>query len=362
MKQFSLILILFSVVLFVSCGDDEETSDPVTPSESVVPSTFRVDIPPSISSESSGGKVSADPDSLFDMSFIYEAIPGFIEIGESAALTVEEIMVTIQKYNLSRAQAVSFVSDDDGRDKELIVRENVTASDEMYEYGMQIIDVDDQEVAMQVFWNTNPVKGFAIMNVFQIDRENDENLYSDTYYKIAYSEADTAADATMEVWIANFPIENADSFGVDNFRMFVSKSGDVVTVNGNSNHPNMAFENGTSGIVGRNYAFRARADEANDVGVIEVGLPPSDVNMPNAVYRDYNILEVVRAEYGSGIDSTLVFNYKAPGYFSEDGGFLGDGDYNADPNLFPASFVSLNGLRSFVPSEIRDLEISFEAF
>lgn len=351
-------IIIFSVTLFSCSSDDNET---VPPAENIVPEKFKIDIPLSISDPNSGGKVSQDPDSVFDMSFIYEGLPLFIHIGENSADIVENIIIAIGQYNLAQAQTLDFTSNEDGRLKELQVKNSPSVNGTVYQYGLQVKDKVDDVIAMQVFWNNSPVEGFAVMNVFQMDRNNNDSSTMDTFYKVRYTENPGSADAEMEVWIADFPANSSDTFALDGMRMLVQKTGDVITVLGNSNHPNFVFSDGGSGIVGRNYAFRARGDEANDVGVAEIALPPSIETSFSGVYRNYNILEVCKNEYGDSVESAL-FNYLAPGYFSDANGFLGDGNYNADPQLYPPAFVDLTGLRPFVPSDIRDLQIEFENF
>lgn len=349
---FSLFLVLFS------CSDDEETEPQ---DNNIVPEKFKIDIPTSISDANSGGKLMHDPDSVFDMSFVYQGLPLFIHIGESSAEIVEALILGIRRYNLSRAQALDFTSDEDGRVKELVVKEMPIVDGTVYQFGLQVKDKEDDEIAMQVFWNNSPIEGIAIMNVYQMDRVNNDSSTLNTYYKVRYTENVVDADAEMEVWVADFPTDASDTFALDGMRMLAQKSGDVITVYGNSNHPYFEFSDGGSGVVGRNYAFRARGDEANEVGVAEVALPPSSETSVNGVFQNFNILEVCKTEYGNSVESSL-FNYLAPGYFSDADGFVGDGNYNADPQLYPSSFVDLTGLRPFVPKDIRDLQIDFENF
>ncbi len=348
----------FTIIFFSACSEDEDTA-PVQ--DNIIPDRFKIDIPSSISSANSGGKLASNPDSIYDVSWIYGGLPHFIQIGEGSADIVSAIISSIYKYNLAQAQSFDFTSDDDGRVKELVIKENSLVNGLTYQFGMQIKDKADDAVAMQVFWNNNPIEGFAVMNVYQMNRVNNDSSTLNTFYKVRYSENIPNFDAEMEVWISGASVDPVDTFDVDGLRMRVTKIGNIVTVYGNSNHPQFQFSNGTSGIIGRNYAFRARGDEANEIGVAEVALPPSNVSTITNLYTSYNILEVCKIEYGTAVES-ILFNYKAPGYFSETGGFLGDGDYNADPQLWSAVFIDLTALDPFIPSDIRDLVIDFESF
>lgn len=343
----------------ISCGDDEDPQ-PGSAQVNIVPENFTVDIPSSISDPNSGGKLGSR-NSLFDMSFIYIGLPVFIHIGEASAEIVQEIMTVIRLYNLDKAQSFEFTSDDDGRVKTVRIEEQITIGVESYEYGMEIKDKIDNAIAMQVFWNNSPVEGFAIMNAYQMDRQNNDSSTLNTFYRVRYSENISNADAEMEVWISGIPPIPSDTGSIVNMRMLVSKTADIVTVIGNSHHPYFSFWGGQSGVVGRNYTFRARGDDENEIGIAEVALPPSNTSSVSQIFNTYNILEVCKSEYGDGVES-LLFNYKAPGYFSESGGFLGDGDYNADPALWTESFTNLSGLRPFIPRDIRDLQLGFETF
>ena len=62
------------------------------------------------------------------------------------------------------------------------VKENLTASGKTWEYGLQIKDKADDAVAMQVFWNNSPIKGFALMNVYEVDRSGHDSSYSILLY------------------------------------------------------------------------------------------------------------------------------------------------------------------------------------
>ena len=164
-----------------------------------------------------------DPDSVFDMSFVYQGLPLFIHIGENSAEIVEALILGIRQYNLSRAQALDFTSDDDGRMKELVVKEMPVVDGTVYQFGLQVKDKADDEIAMQVFWNNSPIEGIAIMNVYQMDRVNNDSSTLNTFYKVRYTENVIDADAEMEVWVADFPADASDTFALDGFAHARSK-------------------------------------------------------------------------------------------------------------------------------------------
>ena len=113
--------------------------------------------------------------------------------------------------------------------------------------------------------------------------------------------------------------------------MFAGKKGDVVDVYGNTNHPNAIL---FSGNVGFNWAFVASGNDVTDIGVAEVGLPPSDLDESDrdVLLKDYSIKNVFTTEINSvwpGIDPDLLAAYltntAAPGYFDNKNGFISGG-------------------------------------
>ena len=93
---------------------------------------------------------------------------------------------------------------------------------------------------MQIFWNRKPISGVAILKPYNIDRTNDENI-QDAVFRVEYSEAgEKGYDAHMLVAASGLhvadPLDNV--YCANALKMFVGKSGDMIDVFGNSNHPN----------------------------------------------------------------------------------------------------------------------------
>ena len=105
----------------------------------------------------------------------------------------------------------------------------------------------------------------------------------------------------------------------------------MVDVFGNTNHPNATF---FTGKVGFNWAFVASGNDATDIAVAEVGLPPSalDNSQRNVLLNEFSIKNVFTTEITTvwpGIDQTLLNAYlantEAPGYFGGKTGFIAAG-------------------------------------
>ncbi len=365
------LLMLASVVIFTGC----EQNEAVNPQEeSILPGSFKVDIPQSLSNEfqttaRAYSNARAKGDTL-QGNDIYEHLGTFIAVGEGAADLVEGIIKGIHRHNINKAMVLSFESDDDGRVKNLEVVEDVDFDGETWEFGLTITDAenegnDDGGKAMQIFWNRIPVKGIALLKPSNIDVTNDSD-HADAVFRIEYSEAgEHGYDASMIVSIAELPLENPleDPYSVSTLKMFVGKTGDNIDVYGNSNHPNAKF---FSGDVGFNWAFVAAGSESEDIGVAEVGLPPSNLDETSreTLLGFYSIKNVFTREINEvwpGLDPAILeaylFNTEGPGYFNNEGFMMGG---TSPGDAWDALAERTEDLSPYNPREISNLEINFK--
>ena len=328
---------LFAVIL-TSC----ELNQNIEPQQDILPNSFSVDIPASLSNQNSfkngriSGRVKEDTLQGNDM---YLHLNTFIAVGEGAAHLVEEIIAGIRIYKIDRIQSLTYTSDEDHRTKNLIVLSNSVYESQTWDYELTITDADSENQAdggkaLQIFWNkSSTVKGIAIIKPYNCDRVTNVSA-KDAVFRIDYSEEGRLGyDAQMEVSISGLPLENPleDPYSVNTLRMFAGKKGDVVDVYGNTNHPNAIL---FSGNVGFNWAFVASGNDVTDIGVAEVGLPPSDLDESDrdVLLKDYSIKNVFTTEINSvwpGIDPDLLAAYltntAAPGYFDNKNGFISGG-------------------------------------
>ncbi len=353
-KSYSLIYITLFVFGFSSCTEEELAERAVD-----IPETFSVDIPSAIS-RSNGGlndRVAGDGDGIIEGEEIYAALPHFIRLGEASAEIVEFTLVVGAVLEAANIRTFTTDEGDDGRAKRFDITEGVSRGGVSYQYELTMRDVDDDELGLQLLWNSEPaVEGVGILRPYYIDRTENEDI--DAFIRINYSENDPIYDATMTVSIAG--VETIDEGDLDNLKMFVGRSGDIVDVIGNSNHPNVTLidENYTGG---RNYAFVGRGDERNNLGVVKLALPPSNVET-NDVLESYSVFSVLEAEIDAvatldqSIIDAILAEAGAPAYFDESG-FISAGP--TVPTGFTEDFIDLGGASPFVPSQVRDLTISF---
>ena len=359
MRVFKVLLALLTLSIFIACSEDEDPSASVS-----VPQQFSVDIPPSLSSAAATGISGreGDSDEVIEGEDIYEALRYYIHLGEQSAEILEITLIIASAFEQGNVVAISFVSDDDQREKRIDLVENVTRGGNDYQYEMTMVDTENEDLALQLLWNTEPVEGIAILNPYNLDR-SDEEATQDAFYRIDYTEDHPDYEQAMTVSISGAEVEeNGD---IDNLKMFAGRNGDIVEVMGNSNHPNINIID-PDFIGGRNYAFVARGDEVSDVAVVNLWLPPSDVSTNDFDAGDeYSVFSVLEAEINAVTDgffteeeiASILSEANSPAYFNSSG-FITSGVDNK-PASFSDTFVDLTGMTPFVPNDIQNLAVDF---
>lgn len=360
---------LFFISSFFYFGCEPQSEIP-SPELSILPERFGVDIPNSLSSEygvSNGRTAAID---TLKGNEIYNHLNLFISVGEGAAEIVRDIIWGLRIYQINKPMSLSFESDEDGRTKNLVVKENPVFDGENWEFMLTITDAASESEldggnGLQIFWNRYPVKGVAILKPYNINR--DENYeFGEAVFSIDYSEGgEHGYEHHMIVSIAGLPLADPldEPYAMNSMKMFAGKTGDIIDVYGNSNHPNAIFLAGNTGF---NWAFVASGSESADIGVAEVGLPPSNLDEPSkeTLLDYYSIKNVITREIYEvwpNIDQKSVdaflFNTGAPGYFN-DYGFVSGGDSPGEQYNDLEFRLSL--LSPYNPKEIANLEIMFK--
>ena len=233
-KSILFLPIILALFFFVQCEENEDTGVDKQ-LDTVLPSNFKVDIPDALSNtaelKSASLKSTTGNDTIKGQD-VYKHMNHFIHIGETAAEVVNEIIQGIVKYDLDENREVTYTSNDDGRKKRLVVKENVTFEDNQWKHQLTIFDVEsesdeDDGKAMQVFWNSDPIKGIALIKPYNLDRENSAAA-GDALYRIDYSEkGENGYDREMMVYIDSFPHKDAiDVYHMTNFKLFAGKKDD----------------------------------------------------------------------------------------------------------------------------------------
>ena len=367
--------ILMMAVLFQNCKKTE-VENPTTDS-GILPSKFRVEIPNSLSQAASTKKSasllkSTQADTIKGDG-IYQNLNTFIFIGDAAGHLVENIIGAITLYHINKPMVLSYESGDDHRTKNLVVIENAEYNSKSYKYELTITDAlsesqADGGKAMQIFWNTSPINGIAILKPYNIDRIKNPDAINEVF-RIEYSEIPTDTyDSHMVVEIAGIPLPEAQPFAISSLKMYVGKKANRVDVYGNSVHPNATLFTQSKGF---DWAFVASSFTDKNIAVAEVGLPPYtlDNDTRKVLLEDYSIKSVLTeqinkwflATYGMQPDSTQLSKYlkdaDAPGFFTHQG-FVQSGTA-PNSNYEPlASQIKL--LTPFNPKSVNELSLSFK--
>ncbi len=365
---YSFVALLAGALFFTAC-ENMFNGPGFEDTKSILPEELTVEIPSALSADVSQNKKAAAVDTLKGRE-IYGFLRFFIHTGDHAARLTRHVIAAIRLYNIDQVKSVVYVSDDDGRVKNLVVVETPEFEGKTWEYGLTITDAESESEpdggkAMQVFWNhSRPIEGITIIKPYNLDRTNTRD-WAMAMYRIDYSGAgELGYDRHMIVSIADLPAIDPllAPFAMDGMKMFVGKKGDKVDVFGNSSHPNAKF---LTEKVGYNWAFVASGSFAGDIAVAELGLPLSSLDsdsrevllVENSVYNVlYNEVKTVWPHASDEILNAWLTNTEAPGYFDDDG-FMKGGE--APGAEFLPLVDRIAGLAPYNPAEIATLEISF---
>lgn len=367
----ALIVMVAFVIALASCDSNPE----VTPQGDLLPENFRVDIPSTISNKDfvANGRYKAGrtKEDSIKGNDIYELLGFFIAIADGSGELIEAIITSIGIHQIDRVLTLTYISDEDNREKNLVVTSNVDFEGKTWQYQLTITDAEsegnaDGGKALQVFWNKEgPTEGISILKPFNIDREENP-LAEDAKYRIDYSETGASGyEADMEVRISGLPLPSPflDPYAINTMRLFAGRNGDDVDVWGNSNHPNAEFFSGDKGF---NWAFVASGNEVLDIGVAEVGLPPSSLDETDRtiLLEEYSVNNVFVREITAvfpNIDQEfldeLLSETAAPAYFNSDG-FISGGVSPGIP--WDGLATRLQDLAPFNPAEVSTLEVEFK--
>ncbi len=362
-------LFILSLILMVTFGSQScKKEDPDPPASNSVPTKFSVDIPSSLSRNEMGSK-DMKSDTL-NGNTIYYHLCTFIYAAERSAEFVQQIMVAISTYNINHPMSFSYLSSDDNRIKNVVVIENSSFQGINWQFQLTITDAQSESnpdggKALQIFWNTDPVKGIAVLKVYNADRDTWVD-FPDAMYSVYYSEAGEGGYSNqMIVSLAGLPLADPleNPYSMSTMKMFAGKDGDYVDVFGNSDHPNAKFFTTQTGF---NWAFVASCNHPVNIAVAEVGLPESTLNTSDrtVILEDNSIKNVFTDqiyETWPTIDSASVANYlyntDPPGYFNQNGFVQG----GTAPNSCYTTIESrMNLLSPYNPFQITNLSIEFK--
>ena len=361
-------LLAIVLILFAGCKPKHTGED-----QSILPPSFTVDIPQALKSDKAPQEKVAS-DTLLGAE-LYEYLRYFIFVCDNTAQIIQNVMNAIREYNLTQDVSFSFTGDD-GRVKNVVVKSNVLYDGEQWDYGMQITDAemetnDDKGIAMQVFWDLNPVKSISLIKPSYINQIAYDS-WDDAMVKIYYSEAEPLMyNKYMIVSAVNLPMDYNERFGVKNLKMFVGKKVTRTDLYGNTQHPNAWIL--IPDHKGYDWAYVASAFPAEEIAVAQVGLPPDTLNESSrkVLLEDYSLYNVLKKEIrqwyyqenGNYPDSLLLeqllADAKGPAHFSNQGFVPASMAINP---MFRDLENIIQQLSPYNPYEVANMKISFAPF
>ncbi|MBI4647367.1 MAG: hypothetical protein HY738_12470 [Bacteroidia bacterium] len=365
-KNLIIFIALFTGILFNACKKEEQN---LPEDKSILPTAFKVDIPQSISSSQTTKSLQGD---TIQGNEIYQLLRVFIHVGEFSAEIVQNLMLAIAVYHIDHAMTLSYQSDgagEDGRTKNLVVIESSSFENATWQYQLTITDAASESnadggKALQVFWNLSPVKGIAILKPYNCNRNDTSS--GQAMLRIDYSEAgEYGYEKHMIVSISDLTVADplVDPYSMSALKMFAGKTGNIVDVYGNSNHPNAKFYTDN---VGFNWAFVAAGNESSDIGVAEVGLPPSnlDNDTRDSLLGYYAIKDVLNREIfemwptlDSAAVAAYLYNTEAPGFFNANGFIQGGTAPSSD---YTDLVTRIQNLTPYKPLDVSNLSVEFK--
>ena len=358
--------VVFVVFLFSACRKPKD--DIANDKLSILPSSFKIDIPDCISYPSTTQNTNnTDTDTILDGNYIYGPLGVYINLCELAADEVVGILKTLSLYDINRSMALSYTSKEDGRVKTMIIVANSVYDNITWEFQLSLYDAassSDGGLALQLFWNRVPLKGIALLKPYNINRSNEIfEKWGQAMFQIEYSEAgDKGYDACMTISV-NILSPITDKDAISTMKLFAGKAGNFLDVYGNTEHPELYF---LSERKGYNRAFVVCASNSN-MAVAEVALPLTTVNSSSrdVLLGTWSVYNVFREELGLFLGhspdeqtiSKYLHNTQPPGYFNV-AGFVQAGTSPDDTYGRLQSRIST--LCPFNPNDIKSLQIVFK--
>ncbi|MCH7657011.1 MAG: hypothetical protein IIB05_01645 [Bacteroidetes bacterium] len=351
------VIITLSAIVFSGCGKNESGDS--------LPDNITIGISDAISFPAPNTNKSAylGVDALTGED-IYMHLRNFIYLGELSADLVQDMMLSLKKHNITHSTTFPYESIYDGKNKDVVVKENISINDTTWDFCLTVSD-EELGTAFQLFWNTNPLEVITILQPRAFDFSTTRN--PNAMIQIEYSENDPDYDKTMIVSITK--MDSTSRQYMSNLKFFAGKNGDIISLYGNSTHPYMTLLNDNHNS-GRCFCFRARNDVPNDIAIARIALPTILQTDMSNIWVDFSVDKVLTEEidivYANVDQATLsdikkIFLARAvgPAYFTGEQGFVSNAGDIPDDEGFTQDFMDMTGLNPWSPAEINQMIITF---
>jgi len=132
---------------------------------------------------------------------IYMHLRNIIYLGELSADLVQDMMISLKKHNIKYATTFSYESIYDGKNKNVVVKENVSVNDTTWNFCLTVSD-EELGTAFQLFWNTSPLEVIAILQPKAFDFSVDKVLSEEIDIVYANVTDQTILNEIKEIYLS----------------------------------------------------------------------------------------------------------------------------------------------------------------
>lgn len=388
MKKFSLFIVVALIMSFsfYSCEENkDDLKENETTTLAALPENFSIDIPNSISANTtlkSASKTTtslkSSDDDVIDGNELYKNLRFYIEVVDFSANFVEEIIDHIKVIKQHENLVEFTFTGDDKRDKVVKLADNQSFEGKSYKHSLKIYNKSDNKLSFAIYWNNSPVDGVATCKPKIMNYNDDSDI--NVLYRVEYKENVSNYDKVMIVTATGIKLKN--NTDLDKIKVFAGQKGDFIDIYGNSNHPDFYKELplNANDKVGINVAFVSSCDTKKDISVCEIGLPKNNIDTQerNDILKDYSIKEYfIKAAYYQYViatnNTTITYdafkllmetmagnyfkNVNPPAYFNKDG-FVQSGE--APNSEYTDITTRMDVLTPYSPKKVSEMTLTLE--
>ena len=348
------LFVLIASILAGSCSKKKKGD--------IVPDNMNINLSGAISVPNLEKKGFIYEDTIVSGCYLYQKLRTFIYYGDNAGTIMNQYLSILDQYEITGPTIFSFINDQDGKTKNVVVTDNVDFFNQTWDYFMFITD-GFEGAAMALYWNMNPNKAIAI---FRPKALNSNSIFlRDAYVWIEYDESDQFFDRTTLIQITD--MDTTSENYMSKLKMFIGQEGDVAHIYGNTIHPTAYLVN-PEHTDGRSWSFKAKNNIKLDIAVAKCALPTTKLTLDEMsnIWTFYSMDEVLREEIEAvytdltpvQIEPFLI-NAIGSAYFIGPAGFVSNNlDVPEDPG-FTNDFLDLTGLEPWTPIDVFNMIISF---
>ncbi|MEA1896804.1 MAG: hypothetical protein U9N53_03985 [Bacteroidota bacterium] len=349
-----ILFVLIASILASSCSKKKKGD--------IVPDDMNINLSDAISIPDLEKKGFIFEDTIVSGRDLYQKLRTLIYYGDNAGTILNSYLSILDQYEITGPTIFSFINDQDGRTKNVVVTDHADFFNETWDYFMFVTDGFD-EGALALYWNVNPRKAIAIFRPKALNLNS--TFLRNAWVWIEYNESDQFFDRTTLIQITGMDTTSVNY--MSKLKLFIGQKGDVAHIYGNTIHPT-AYLVDPEHTDGRSWAFKAKNNIKLDIAVAKCALPTTIMTLDEmpVIWTTYTMDEVLRAEieavYTEATPAQVDFyvnNAIGLAYFIGPAGFVSNNlDVPEDPG-FTNDFLNLTGLEPWTPIDVYNMIISF---